>query len=1052
MLVVPVSGLYRFFVGGPDSLLVDDRSVRFGDAQESAISLLDLSELRLSTGLIWSSVTFSDRHGTVLRVGGLSNHHAQAVCAAAEGALASEVSSTEELLRSMAGDLTGLLSGARYARSSFSEELRSRVLDALARITQKPLVVSLLSEDSRGLLESLRGLNDQQQFDVDRAAANGRYVATEAAVAVKLSSEIGGRQLNQEQSEAVATGEDCTLVLAGAGTGKTATIVAKVAHLLLREHVLATDILVLAFNRKAVEEIEERLVAVEHSAGGAFSKVRVSTFNALGSRAIGQLTGRKPSVAKVAEDDQALLAFLQRSLNALLADRASRLLVEEFLAYYLIPVAQVSEYSTLGEYYQGLARTDLRTIQGERVRSGEELRIANFLWLHEVPYRYEDPYTVDTGSARFSQYHPDFHVIAELKRDEGGSDQTRPGVWLEHFALNRDGTSPFGERYLEGVRWKRAQHQQFGTNLLETYSWQVTDGSFEASLRTQLERLGITLRRRTETEWIRPQQITRLAVLVAGFLNAYKSGNWSSDALQDQLQTQSDSGRARAFLVIFEKLLQMYADHLAAAREVDFHDQINEAAKLLEMRPGALGYREVLVDEFQDISASRLRLLRALRGGDTRYFLVGDDWQSIYRFAGSDVGLVSKVHEHLGFTERRFLRQTFRFGGEILEPMSAFVRTNPNQSQRDLVPAPGVEDDGITVVGTTDHASGIQFALAEISKKSLTKRPLSILVLGRYRDAKKQLELAQGQKIAEFITVHAAKGREADYVVVLNLENSVRGFPSQQADDPLLRMILPEAETFSFAEERRLFYVAVTRARRGAYLVTNSSRPSGFVTELVSLAPRVRSLGELWSGSANPCPQCESGMLVASQSRRTHRCSNYPYCDYLAPLCSVCGVGYVTVKHRYVRCTTPGCDGPEACPSPECDQGILVRREGARGGFWGCSRFNSVPPCRYTRDAAAGESAPALNALARQPGRVSSRSTGGDHNDLLIEALKDWRQERVQVDGLAPHNILSDRSLDDLVRIRPSTRSELAAVYGLGAARVDRWGDDLLQLIREHPR
>ena len=123
-------------------------------------------------------------------------------------------------------------------------------------------------------------------------------------------------------------------------------------------------------------------------------------------------------------------------------------------------------------------------------------------------------------------------------------------------------------------------------------------------------------------------------------------------------------------------------------------------------------YRYVLVDEFQDISAGRMELLGALNDTGVAYFVVGDDWQSIYRFAGSDVSLVRGCGNHLGHVQQRTLSCTFRYGDGILAASTEFIKKNPEQTQRPLRSNSTAKDDGITVVAADDTASGVQLAVA----------------------------------------------------------------------------------------------------------------------------------------------------------------------------------------------------------------------------------------------------------------------------------------------------------------------------------------------------
>ena len=228
----------------------------------------------------------------------------------------------------------------------------------------------------------------------------------------------------------------------------------------------------------------------------------------------------------------------------------------------------------------------------------------------------------------------------------------------------------------------------------------------------------------------------------------------------------------------------------------------------------------------------------------------------------------------------RSLSRTFRFARGIEEPSTAFVVRNPAQTQRTLRPADGVRDEGVTVIASDDAARGLQTALQDIEEhEGSDGPPISVLVLGRYRGSRGALPRPRrGRLRVEFSTVHAAKGREADYVVVLDLRDARRGFPSQHEDDPLLGLVLPPPPEGSYphAEERRVFYVALTRARRGTYLIADQLRPSAFVDELLRTSSGLRRLGEFRRDSTPPCPRCRTGRLDLSGRRPQHELPELP--------------------------------------------------------------------------------------------------------------------------------------------------------------------------------
>ena len=387
---------------------------------------------------------------------------------------------------------------------------------------------------------------------------------------------------------------------------------------------------------------------------------------------------------------------------------------------------------------------------------------------------------------------------------------------------------------------------------------------------------------------------------------------------------------------------ESYQQLLDDQEAIDFNDMINQAIGYIQEGRWRIPYRYVLVDEFQDISAGRIELLKALKRTGLAFFVVGDDWQSIYRFAGSDVRLVNSCDDYLGWVKEQTLKYTFRFSNGILGPSTAFIQRNPEQTQRPLRTKSDAEDGGVTIVFDNNPiASGCNKAIEDI--RAMQGGQPSLLILGRYKYISDCLPTNLRR---QFSTVHAAKGREADYVIVLDLKNARSGFPSRKEDDPLLDLVLPpvSGETYPFAEERRLFYVAMTRARNGTYLVTDSMNPSTFVKELLEGSEGLRQIGDELGPQ---CINCTNGRLVVSKSGKNMRCSNHPYCRYLAPRCTECNTGYWIIADQ--PCTNTEC-GSIAIPCPRCLTGILVERPGPRGPFLGCTMYRPEPPCEYTQN------------------------------------------------------------------------------------------------------
>ena len=826
--------------------------------------------------------------------------------------------------------LQRMLSGDTFVRKSTAIALYSTLCETLQHCGA--VVQAQYTDSQQGALLRLSALAAEGQLETARDQANSAFVKT-SIVSVRAAAPVQLPPLTEEQAEAVAADEDVTLVLAGAGTGKTAVIIAKVAHLVRNAGVSPNDILVLAYNRNAAEEIRNRLP-------GDLAETDVSTIHAFGRRVIAE-SDVAPTISKLATDDRALDLALQRILKELLQDPRMAEAVIEFLANCSAPYRSPFDFDGPPAYNEYVHNAELRTLSEDLVKSFEELEIANFLTENGVRFDYEGQYEHRTATSNYRQYQPDFYLPDY-------------GIYIEHFALDEDDLPPPAWKgYAEGVEWKRQTHRRFGTKLIETHSSQYAQGSLFPALRERLEAEGVALVPLPLSElvaYLSQQRVLGLASLLATFLNHVKTANLEREELRNRAQAHKDRRRNHRFLDVFEEAYARYQQMLQEERALDFHDLINLAVRIIDEGVWESRYKYVLVDEFQDISAGRMALLQALKARGVAYFLVGDDWQSIYRFAGSDVRILRDCQSYLGHVRECTLSQTFRFGKGILEPATEFVQRNPEQMQRPLLPAPTADDGGIAVVSSGDPQEGVELALSEILSKRTGGRA-SVLVLGRYRRSGQALSLRpfQQELQIETSTIHRAKGGEADFVVVHDLTDGRYGFPSRVEDDPLMDLVLPPilGKAYPFAEERRLFYVAMTRARTATYLVTDALRPSEFALELGRESSLVRQIGKL----AWKCPRCPSGRLLVSQSSGNLRCSNYPHCQHLSPRCPGCGEGYAVISERNMpsECTNPACDHPpDVCPG--CGLGVLILREGRNGCFWGCSEFASEPSCRYTED------------------------------------------------------------------------------------------------------
>ena len=676
-------------------------------------------------------------------------------------------------IRALHADLTTLVPKGQYVRKSHATTAAPRIEAVTSRCT--PELVAKLHPETNQLLADIVATESVVKDETRRNMANQRFVEAQAKLAGSAAVNLGYRTLTQEQAEAVATDEDVTLVAAGAGTGKTTVITGKLAHLATDQKVDPTHILVLAYNTDAAEEIRNRLPA-------ELSGADVATFHSFGLRVIGEATGEKPSVPTEVQEQFALRRTMQDFLTEMmLDDQLARAILNFSInmpAEYRSPFD--TEIETEADYRQYVKNSELRTLKGEPVKSFEELTIANWLAANDVDYEYERLYEHQTATSRYRQYQPDFYL-------------TDHGIYIEHFALNENGKAPPGwNGYEDGVAWKREQHSENNTTLVETYSWQHREGILLSSLEEKLDQLNVGRRQVPVQELVNELnqiQISRLADLLVHFLNHTKSSTISQVEIDRRAAASHGRLRAGEFLKIWREARKQYDALLEDERRIDYHDMINQATAIIERGQWNRSYTHVLIDEFQDISAGRMALAKALMRDGMAYFLVGDDWQSIYRFTGSQVRLFNEVHDYLGFTKRVNLTETFRFSDNIAQPSARFVQQNPDQTQRAPTSVTPQGDGGLMVIADGDQRQGARTALDQIRERRDPND--STLILGRFRRSRENLP---GWAQKHFSTVHGAKGREADYIVVLDLADDIYGFPCLREDDPLLDLVAPPVD------------------------------------------------------------------------------------------------------------------------------------------------------------------------------------------------------------------------------------------------------------------
>ena len=776
---------------------------------------------------------------------------------------------------------------------------------------------------------------------------NRDFVASESA---RYDALFG--RLDARQREACVSDEVATLVVAGAGSGKTSTIQKKVEYLIRVKGVAPDDILLLSFTNKAADEMTARLAESMPQA-----EMTASTFHKFG---LGIVKSHGSGSYDVCPANFCTNVVLRSLSPDAMTDDECRGALRFFASCANAEPDDSSKFASLGDYIDATRSADFRTLRGmvdgggdakttfagERVKSFEELEIANWLYLNGINYEYERKYDKplpEEDARRRRAYKPDFYLPDY-------------DIWIEHFGVNKHGDPPSffsseeRREYVDGMEWKRKLHAANGTVLVESYSWWHSEGKLVDNLWDVLKAHGV--RRRginPRTAWrklVEAKKDTSLrefARLVSSFISLAKSRRVGPDDLGALLGRVNASGRfverATRFFEVVRPMYRRYVEALEAENAVDFHDMINMAADYVRDDSDSVPrYKYVIIDEFQDISVSRKDLILAVvRATGAKLFCVGDDWQSIYRFAGSDISLFTDFTNHFGFARIVKLENTYRNSQELLSVAGQFIMKNPRQIKKDLKSQFHC-DRPVSCISYKDKdeiGSALCGALEEIAGET-NGAEASVMLLGRHNQESEWalgMDWMTADKNGErfvwamhpelklsFLTVHKAKGLEADYVIILNFRDDMLGFPNMIADDPLLALLLSEKEDIPFAEERRVFYVALTRARKRVFILAPDKGVSIFRNDIPEDAWTKASDG---SPDSATCPKCKKGKLVLrSGNSAFYGCTNYPRCDYTLP------VQRVAITSKTPRCHCGGFLVP--CRNPRTGQEFLGCTEYSR--------------------------------------------------------------------------------------------------------------------------
>ena len=744
---------------------------------------------------------------------------------------------------------------------------------------------------------------------------NEQFVEEEKNNYVELFSSIDNKSLDEQQKTVCVRNQNATLVVAGAGTGKTLTICGKVRYL-LSKGINANEILLISFTNKVCDELSERLVKISNT------KIKAQTFHKFALSVINEKL-------KIADED-----YASRIIGEIFKELVNNdfefqyMFLEEFADEYIkylkeqrehekhsSEIKELLEKNSELKFLKDLEHIDigdlLTTFNKEKVKSPYERTIANTLYLLGIKYEYESFYhtdlKIDKKHEWLETYKPDFYLPDF-------------NIYIEHFANpNWFKDKEARVKYKKQMRDKIKAHKKYKTNLICSHSSYGENliknllenlKSYKINVTVDIQEILKNIEQLKELDFIH-SKVKNFQT----FIKLFKNNNYKIDKFSSFNRTN--------FIKMVEKIYLLYQKHLKENNMLDFEDIINVAnQKLSRYKSHQNKYKYVIVDEYQDVSKNKVELLNNLiRIYDCRLLCVGDDWQSIYRFAGSDTNLFTNFEKYVNFSELLKIETTYRNSQELINASSYFIQKNNTQIKKQLV-----SNKHISKPILVDYLEYSEFKtivnLAAQDKKNIKKSPKLILIKDDARIKKliKFLEVAISKNYKDILilgrnnfdieifealpyampdlfkkdksdydtnilkykslkltcmTIHKSKGLEADAVVLWNIREGVRGLPDTKGDEEELKQVLTKPDTKPYAEDRRLFYVALTRTKNEVLIIALNGHLSSFVNELISEQKQ-----HIASNKAT-CQKCGAEMIFFKEYD-FYGCSNYRLtgCDY----------------------------------------------------------------------------------------------------------------------------------------------------------------------------
>ncbi|MFX0030156.1 MAG: UvrD-helicase domain-containing protein [Candidatus Hermodarchaeota archaeon] len=718
--------------------------------------------------------------------------------------------------------------------------------------------------------------------------------------------------LDTDQRLAIIKDDKYNLVVAGAGAGKTSLLTARIAYLIRRNDSVDPErILALAFIRNAADEMEKRIRKNYNL------NVRISTFHSLGWTILNEETGKRPNLLFDGnENDQYLL--ITDLFKNLLREKQYQDNLIEYLAYHPEQEVKEESFEYKEEYYRYMRNKKYTTLNNIEVKSVGERDIANFLFLHNIEFKYEPLVNWADKSEEDKEYHPDFYLPDF-------------DIYIEHWGLNEKcEVAPWftisTQEYLEVRKWKLEQFEKHQKVLVETWDYNRNQGILISNLQNNLKEKypGIEFKTIPYEELIEKvfnfkEQRNEVSKLIVSFIRIAKANYLKPKRIEKRIKSGNYTRKQLVFGKLALEVYKRYQDFLKREDKIDFNDMINLAVKLVKANREKYRnkYDHILIDEFQDISHQRMKLIQRFvnENSHTKLFCVGDDCQSIFQFTGSDVRFFVNFEDYFPNPEITILNKNYRSSKEIVDMANDLIYNNKKQIKKRIYSIKGRAQQPIFIELNEKLKYSFQsqitnyYNLIEILISNGVK-PSEIMVLSRFNRALRDLEQYCGANEIptefkaggiRFHSAHGSKGLESKHVIIMNANSGLYGFPCEIQDSSVMEMAKRFVTENFFEEERRLFYVALTRSKKFLYVYSLENQNSMFLNEINPYLMNIYiDTGERW-----------------------HQGLSEFFSNYIKGI---------------------SLEVPIICP--RCGR-FLVEKQGKYGRFLGCAGFSSID-CRYT--------------------------------------------------------------------------------------------------------